>query len=137
MIQPGGMNLEALPSAQEALKQLDVPIEVDARGDVEGVAAAAISLDALAAALAALFEFPLAKGSKAPGIVDVLAYLVAIGRAKDATLAKGRELVAELTRSRYEPLEEDDVEHVEGLRRHLYDAIGEQLRAVEEAPPDG
>ncbi len=94
-------------------------------------------MDALAAALAGLFEFPSAKGARGPDIQEVLAYLVSMERLEDGTLAAARALVAGIKRARYEPLYEQDLEQMEAARSVLHDAIGTLLREIEEASEGG
>lgn len=137
MRDPDNLNLEALPDARKALRRLDVTIHVGELDVVDGVSSVEIGLDALALTLADVFTFPQAKGAREPGIDEVLAYLVSVGRVQGTTRETARSLAADIKRARYEPLDDAIVEEMEDRRHELYDALVALLDSIDEASEHG
>jgi hypothetical protein len=129
-------NWEALPDAWTALGHLDVRVQTDFFGDVEGVDSVHLALKALAPALACLFE-NLDDGPDGQDIKDVVAFLVVRNRLAEDAAGALSDVLDGVKKATYQGLSTQGVEHLEEARENLYGHLTELLTTLEkEAPGD-
>lgn len=125
-----------LSDAWRALGLLDIHVQKNFFGTVEGVDTVDVALDALAYPLARLFSFPL-DVTEAPALADVLAYLASQERIERTVVTLLERVQEGIRRSTYMGLREKGIEDMEEARGELHDHLVKLLSEVEQEASDG
>ncbi|WP_437840174.1 hypothetical protein [Sorangium sp. So ce1153] len=122
----------ALSDAQRALILLDVRVQENFFGTIEGVDTIDLALDALAYPLARLLSFPL-DATEAPSIDDVLNYLASRDLIEPDTVELLERVREGIKKSTYAGLRHRGVIDLEAARGKLYEHLEALLCLAEEA----
>ncbi|MFT3776235.1 MAG: hypothetical protein QM820_63635 [Minicystis sp.] len=127
---------EALPDAWRALGHLDVRVQRNFFGDVEGIDSVHLALKALASALARLFE-SLDDGPDGQDIEDMVEFLVARNRLAEEASDVLSDVLDGVKQSTYQGLNAEGVHNLEKARENLYEHLYDMLTALEEEGKPG
>ncbi len=127
---------KALSDASKALELLAAPVRSGPFDRVEGIDTIHFGLDAMASALARLFDFPRAEHDDAPKIDDVLAYLESQSPDKndDSLVERAKAVMSGIKMATYHGLNTKDIDSMEKSRSALHDGL---TRLLPESVPGG
>lgn len=121
----------ALHDAWRALSMIDVRVQRDFFGSVEGIDTIDIGLDMLASTFERLFHYPRAENEGTPKIDAVLAYLASQRRIEDAAVRLVTKVMEAIGQATYSSLTDAEIRATEAARSELHSHLEELLSEVE------
>lgn len=125
---------KALSDARKALELLAAPVRSGPFDRVEGIDTIHLGFDAMASALARLFDFPRVEHDDTPKIDEVLTYLVSKDKIDGEPVELAKKVMSGIKKATYQGLNTEDIDSTEKSRSALH---GWLKRLLSESVPGG